>query len=144
MTKRDYYFVHFRNFVPKRRPVCGRKNVQRSGHISCNRQRERWLGLIHRHWKKDETPVLQKFDDFWATSTLEAWIKRKLWKNGYIYFTRKWKSLCKVVVFLRNATCHPHLSISHVKLTWFPANTTSIIEPMDQGVIHYSKEHYRP
>jgi hypothetical protein len=29
------------------------------------------------------------------------------------------------VLFLENATCHPKVTLSNVKIAWFPANATS-------------------
>lgn len=44
-------------------------------------------------------------------------------------------------MFLDNATCHPHLDLSNVRLV--PANTTSLNRPMDQGIIYLFKVNYR-
>ncbi|KAJ8876442.1 hypothetical protein PR048_020887, partial [Dryococelus australis] len=41
------------------------------------------------------------------------------------------------------ATCHPHIKLSNVSLIFFPANTTSITQPMDQGVIYTLKCFYK-
>jgi hypothetical protein len=50
----------------------------------------------------------------------------------------------KILLFLDNAPCHPiDLQLSNVKLQCFPANTTSVVQPLDQGVIHSFKTHYR-
>ncbi|KAJ8866071.1 hypothetical protein PR048_033595 [Dryococelus australis] len=35
--------------------------------------------------------------------------------------------------FLDNATCHPHIKLSNVCIIFFPAITTLITQPMDQG-----------
>jgi hypothetical protein len=47
------------------------------------------------------------------------------------------------ILFLDNATCHPKVAPSYVKIAWFPANATSVLQPMDMGVIHTFKSHYR-
>ena len=46
-------------------------------------------------------------------------------------------------MFLDNATCHPKIDLSNVKLAYFPPNTTSVTQPMDQGVIYTLKSFYR-
>ena len=47
-------------------------------------------------------------------------------------------------LFLDNAPCHPpDLKFSNVKLQFFPPNLTSKAQPLDQGVIHSFKCHYR-
>jgi hypothetical protein len=48
-----------------------------------------------------------------------------------------------IIIFLDNAACHPKLDISNIKLAWVPPNTTSIIQPMDQGIIYCVKLYYR-
>lgn len=48
-----------------------------------------------------------------------------------------------ILLFLDNAGSHPHLELSNVTLAFFPPNTTSILQPMDQGVIRCIKVHYR-
>lgn len=42
-----------------------------------------------------------------------------------------------------NAACHPKLDLSNIKLAWFPPNTTSVTQPMDQGIIYCVKLYYR-
>ena len=43
-----------------------------------------------------------------------------------------------------NAPCHPpDIQLTNVKLQFFPPNTTSIVQPLDQGVIHSFKAHSR-
>ena len=49
----------------------------------------------------------------------------------------------KVILFLDNATCHPKIDLSNVKLAYFPPNTTSVTQPMYQGVIYTLKSFYR-
>lgn len=49
----------------------------------------------------------------------------------------------KILLFMDNAACHPHIQLSNIKLAFFPPNTTSLTQPMDQGVIQNMKLHYR-
>jgi hypothetical protein len=50
----------------------------------------------------------------------------------------------KIILFLDNAPCHPvDVDLSNIKLQYFPPNTTSKLQPLDQGVIHVFKTHYR-
>jgi hypothetical protein len=40
--------------------------------------------------------------------------------------------------------CQPgHEGLSHVRIAWLPKNTTSVWQPLDQGVIANFKLHYR-
>jgi hypothetical protein len=47
------------------------------------------------------------------------------------------------IPFLDNATCHPKVTLSNVKIAWFPVNATSILQPMDMDVIYTFKLQYR-
>ena len=50
----------------------------------------------------------------------------------------------KIVLFLDNATCHPSdIKLSNIKLVFFPANTSSVCQPLDLGVIKNFKVLYR-
>jgi hypothetical protein len=45
---------------------------------------------------------------------------------------------------LLNCPAHPHVKgLKSVKLVFLPPNTTSVTQPMDQGVIRNLKLHYR-
>jgi hypothetical protein len=67
---------------------------------------------------------LNKYKNAWITSQfMEEWLTalngRKKMQNRY------------VSLFLDNATRHPHIELSNVRLAWFPPNTTSVSQPMD-------------
>jgi hypothetical protein len=47
------------------------------------------------------------------------------------------------ILFINNATCHPNVTFSKVKIAWFPANATSVLQTMDMRVIYTFKLHYR-
>jgi hypothetical protein len=32
-----------------------------------------------------------------------------------------------VILFLDNPTCHPNVTLSNVKIAWYPANATSVL-----------------
>lgn len=49
----------------------------------------------------------------------------------------------KVLLFLDNAAPHPHLKLKNVELVFFPPNMTSMIQPLDQGIIQQFKKLYR-
>lgn len=58
-------------------------------------------------------------------SILENWLI--LFNNRLIRENRK------IILFLDD----PKLILSHLKLAWLPPNTTSLTQPMDQGIIIY-------
>jgi hypothetical protein len=47
------------------------------------------------------------------------------------------------ILFLDSATCHAKVTLSNVKIAWFPANATSVLQPMHMGVIYTFKLHHR-
>ena len=50
----------------------------------------------------------------------------------------------KILLFLDNAPVHPiDLKLSNVTIIFFPPNTTSIVQPLDQGIIRAFKARYR-
>ena len=48
-----------------------------------------------------------------------------------------------VLLFVDDAPSHPTAELSNVKLAFFPPNTTSKSQPMDQGIIQTMKLEYR-
>jgi len=49
----------------------------------------------------------------------------------------------KIILLLDNASCHPKLILSNLKLVWLPSNTTSLTtQAMDQGIIYCVKIYY--
>ncbi|XP_052238584.1 tigger transposable element-derived protein 6-like [Dreissena polymorpha] len=51
---------------------------------------------------------------------------------------------CKILLFLDNAASHTaNMNLSHVQLSFLPANTMSALQPLDQGVIRAFNFVYR-
>ena len=48
-----------------------------------------------------------------------------------------------MLLFVDNAPSHPATELGNVKLVFLPANTTSKLQPMDQGIIQTMKLKYR-
>ena len=70
------------------------------------------------------------------TSTIfEDWLKKL---NRKMFLQKR-----KILLFIDNAPSHPTLNFSNVKVVFFLANTTSNLQPMDQGVIQNVKVQYR-
>ncbi|XP_056641291.1 tigger transposable element-derived protein 4-like [Diorhabda sublineata] len=50
----------------------------------------------------------------------------------------------KILLLVDNCPAHPHVaSLKCIKLVFLPANTTSVLQPMDQGVIKALKVNFR-
>ena len=82
---------------------------------------------------------------------LEYTTNRNAWMTGDIFedYLKKWNSkLSKahrtVLLIIDNCPAHPpHLSLSHIVMKFLPPNTTSKLQPCDQGIIQSLKVHYR-
>jgi hypothetical protein len=64
-----------------------------------------------------------------TAATMEEWLN--------MFNAKIKKEHRKAILFLDNATCHPKVTLSNVKIAWFPANATSALQFMDMGVICY-------
>jgi len=74
----------------------------------------------------------------------EAWMTTEIMEQWLHYFNAEiWFQNKQILLFLDNATCRPNIQLLNVKLIMMPPNTTSITQPMDQGVIYTFKSYYR-
>ncbi|XP_003738250.1 tigger transposable element-derived protein 6-like [Galendromus occidentalis] len=78
-------------------------------------------------------------------SSTNAWMTIWIWSD----ILRKWDRELgsrKILLFADNATCHKleaSVTLKNIRLIFMPPNTTSLIQPMDQGIIRATKAHYR-
>ena len=82
-----------------------------------------------------------------------AWMNSNIFSDWFInIFVPKYlhdKNLpVKAILLLDNATAHPSTDVlqssdKSVTAMYLPANTTSLIQPMDQGVLETIKRHYK-
>ena len=49
----------------------------------------------------------------------------------------------KVALVLDNCPAHPKLTLKNIELVFIPPNVTSLIQPLDQGIIKSFKTYYR-
>lgn len=84
----------------------------------------------------------------------KAWVTRDLmvewFENHFVKEAREHTNKvglphdCKILLILDNCPAHPqHLEKDNVTVMFLPPNTTSFIQPMDQGVIRSLKSKYR-
>lgn len=72
----------------------------------------------------------------WMLSgVMEDWLK---WVDRRMRRERR-----HILLFVDNAPSHPKIKLDNVKLQFLPPNTTSVIQPMDQGIIQTMKLKYR-
>ena len=93
-----------------------------------------------------------KLPVYWA-SNKTAWMTATLFENWYTnhflpavkYYCKRKKLEFKILLLVDNCTGHPDLSHldPNVRMEFLPANTTSLIQPMDQGAISTFKALYK-
>ena len=73
----------------------------------------------------------------WMTSAIfEEWLRK--WDAKLTRHNRK------IALFIDNCSAHPRVQgLQSIELIFFPPNTTSEIQPCDQGIIQALKVHYR-
>jgi hypothetical protein len=71
-------------------------------------------------------------------------MNQDLMTDWLICFNRKMEmENRKIILFLYNATSHPNtLNLKNIKVIFLPPNTTSIYQPLDQGIIQNFRVHY--
>lgn len=77
--------------------------------------------------------------------------QRKAWMTSELFekWIREWdqelrRSKNKILLLVDNCPAHPVVpNLSNIKLCFLPANTTSMLQPLDQGVIKSLKVHFR-
>lgn len=74
-----------------------------------------------------------------------AWMTGVIWEQWLITVDRKMKIQKRnIVMFCDNCGAHTdNVRLTNVKLVFLPPNTTSLIQPMDQGIIANFKKNYR-
>lgn len=73
-----------------------------------------------------------------------AWMTTSIMEQWLVQFDNRMQAQNRhILLFLDNATSHPHLQLSNIKLVFLPAQTTSVLQPMDQGIIYTTKVYYR-
>lgn len=75
----------------------------------------------------------------------KAWMTSDLFKSEMQHWDRELiKENKKVLLLLDNCPAHPKIdSLQNIKLVFLPPNSTSILQPLDQGVIRSLKCKYR-
>lgn len=78
----------------------------------------------------------------WVTTALfTEWFHKCFVPEVESYMKKKGLEF-KVLLIVDNAPGHPHLEHPNIKVEFFPPNTTSIIQPLDQGIISTFKKYY--
>lgn len=74
-----------------------------------------------------------------------AWMTSDLFSKWLVKLDKKFiKEKRQVVLFIDNCTAHNTIPVmENVKVVFFPPNMTSVVQPMDQGIIKNLKHFYR-
>lgn len=71
-----------------------------------------------------------------------AWMTSALFNSWLLKWDKKLKR--KIVLLVDNCTAHKiTVALKNINVVFLPANTTSLIQPCDQGIIRTFKAHYR-
>jgi hypothetical protein len=91
-----------------------------------------------RNLNKDSLPVVWKHNK-------KAWMTSDLFQEWLQDLNRKMRLQRRhILLFIDNAPSHPqNASMSNVQVIFFPPNTTSKLQPLDQGIIQNFKVFYR-
>ncbi|GFW05436.1 tigger transposable element-derived protein 6 [Trichonephila clavipes] len=78
-------------------------------------------------------------------SNKKAWMTTELFNEWLVSLNSDMKREKRhILLFLDNCTVHNNAPpLSNVKLQFFPRNSTSKLQPLDQGIIHNFKTFYR-
>lgn len=88
----------------------------------------------------------ENISHFNYVSNKKAWMTSSIFTN----YLLKWDSELRLInrrilLILDNCSAHPDIcsKLTNIKLCFLPPNTTSLIQPLDQGIIKSFKVHYR-
>lgn len=74
----------------------------------------------------------------------KSWMTQKIFSKYLNLLNRNFQlKNRKILLFLDNASCHFIPELSNIKLVYFPKNSTSLLQPLDQGIIHSFKSFYK-
>lgn len=78
-------------------------------------------------------------------SNAKAWMTTSIFEKVLSNLDLKFRKQKRtILLFIDNCTAHPvDTKLTNIKVIFFPANMTSVLQPMDQGVIKTFKHYYR-
>ena len=91
------------------------------------------------HWKIGKSTLLQGNKNLPVTykSNKNSWITATLFQEWLEWFNDRLRKQKKVCLLLDNCTAHKieNNGLQFIELVFLPPNTTSYIQPLDQGII---------
>ena len=133
-------------------PTLGKKRPKDRVSIlaTCNALGNEKLPLLFIH--KYQTPrvlkgIEKKSLPVWYYWNTKAWMQRSIFKHYLERLNSKMnRERRHIILLIDNAKCHlceNINSLSNVKVHFLPPNTTSHLQPLDQGIIYSLKAQYR-
>ena len=133
-------------------PVLGKKRPKERVSIlaTCNASGSEKLPLLFIH--KYQTPrilkgIEKKSLPVWYYWNSKAWMQRSIFEHFLQRLNSKMvRERRHIILLMDNAKCHNCENInnlSNVKVHFLPPNTTSHLQPLDQGIIYSLKAQYR-
>lgn len=78
------------------------------------------------------------------TANKKAWMVATMFNDWIINLDKRFlRENRKVALIIDNCPAHPHIELKAIKLIFLPPNTTSVLQPCDQGIIQNLKLNYR-
>ena len=80
------------------------------------------------------------------SASSNAWMTTFLWNNWLVKLDNQMKKQNKKIILLAdNFSGHDisEITLTHVRVEYFPPNCTSVLQPLDQGIIKAFKSNYR-
>jgi len=76
-------------------------------------------------------------------SNRKAWMTRDIMTQWLTKLNKLMRQKRKILLFMDNASSHPQKEFSNIVIIFLPPNTTSLSQPLDQGIIQNVKVKYR-
>ena len=73
----------------------------------------------------------------------KAWMTGDILEKVLCKLNKELRSKDHFVLFMDNARCHPPNITEKFRIVFLPPNTTSVLQPLDLGIIQKFKVHYR-
>ena len=107
---------------------------------------EKRLALIIGKYMRPRCFKNQNLERIHYYANKNAWMKSDIFKQELMKWDAELRQVRrKILLLIDNCPAHPNLNevLTNIKLVFFPPNTTSVLQPMDAGVIKNFKVNYR-
>lgn len=147
-----YRAMPHRSYVMKgEKPSGGKKNKNRVTMlqiVNMDGSDKRKLSVIGK--AKKPQCVRKKYKMEMNQLPVDWYASKNAWMTGLIFdeIMTKWnrelrQQKRKVLLVLDNASCHPNNDYSNIEILFLIPNSTSVIQPLDQGIILSTKRRYK-